>query len=152
MFSKKLDFLPPEITLYHKGLLYHTSIISIIISILAIYEIILLTIINITRLLNRKKEIPKMSSFICFIEDAGEIPIDSSSLFHFLSISKNPNNSDDQEFDFRSFRAIRLDIYLEDYLDNQNLSNFDHWLYGPCNNDSDTKGISSLILIQLINL
>ena len=93
-----------------------------------------------------------MSSFITFIEDAGEIPINSSSLFHFLSISKNPNNSDDQEFDFKSFRAIGLDIYLEDYLDNQNLSNFDHWLYGPCNNDSDTKGISSLILIQLINL
>ena len=31
------------------------------------------------------------------------------------------------------------------YLQDKNLSRYDHWLYGICNNDTDTKGIGHLI-------
>ena len=48
-------------------------------------------------------------------------------------------------FDFTLFRIIGLETYYEVFLYDQNLSNYDHWLYGKCNNQTDTKGISHLI-------
>ena len=47
--------------------------------------------------------------------------------------------------DFRSFRIIGLDVHYSDYLKNKNLSNYNFWLYGYCNNETDTKGINHLI-------
>ena len=40
---------------------------------------------------------------------------------------------------------------MEDYINDKNLSKFDHWLYGPCNNETDTKGISHLITQEYFN-
>ena len=50
-------------------------------------------------------------------------------------------------FDFYSFRIIGIDTYYQNYIDdrNRNLSNYNHWLYGKCNNDSFTKGIENPI-------
>ena len=76
-----------------------------------------------------------------------EFPINSSSLFHFISIS-NVNNFDlELGFDFYSFRIIGIDTYYQNYVDdkNRNLSNYKHWLYGKCNNDTDTEGIGYLM-------
>lgn len=144
MFLKEFDFLSPGITLYHKGLLYNTSTISIIISIIAIFEVILISIIYLSRLINRNNEVPKMSIFSSFIEDVGKTSINSSSLFHFININKDPKNPDEQSFDFENFRAIGFDTFTENYLLNKNISNYDHWLYGPCDKN-DTKDIEYLI-------
>lgn len=40
---------------------------------------------------------------------------------------------------------------MEDYINDKNLYKFDHWLYGPCNNETDTKGISHLITQEYFN-
>ena len=80
-----------------------------------------------------------------FIEDAGEFPINSSSFFHFISIVKNTHHPELEEFDFTYFNLIGLDTYTKDYENGDDLKNYNHWLYGFCNNETDTKGISHLI-------
>lgn len=44
------------------------------------------------------------------------------------------------------FRAIGIDKQFEGfYINSKNITRFEHWLYGKCNNDNDIKGISYLI-------
>jgi len=147
MFLKKLDFLSPNITLYHKGSLSHNSWMSGLLSIFSWVIIILCGVYYSLDLIKRQD--PKAFFYNRFVEDSGEFLINSSSLFHYISISDineiDPNN--DMGFDFYSFRIIGIDTYYQNYvLDiNRNLSNYKHWLYGKCNNDSYTEGIGNLI-------
>ena len=150
MFLKKIDILSSQITLYNKGLLYHSSVISILLSIISFLIIIAVFILQFL-LFFFHIEKPKVNFYNILAEETGTIPINSNSLFHFISINKDVNNQNDQEFDFESFRIIGFETYLEDYINDKNLSKFDHWLYGPCNNESDTQGISYLITQEYFN-
>jgi len=145
-FMKKIDFLSPQITLYNKGLLHHTTLISSILTILAVFEIFIISINYLNSISNRDIQKPQISSISCFIEDAGILPISSKGFFHFISITKNRMSPNEQEFDFQIFRAIGFETYIDDYKNNKNLSEFDHWLYGPCNKKSDGKELDSLII------
>ena len=146
MFLKQIDILSPEITLFYKGSLSHSSIISGILTIIAFVIIALCSIIYIKDILFRNAEEPKVSTYTRFLEDAGEFPINSSALFHFISIVKDSHNPEDEEFDFTSFNLIGLDTYIQDYITDNNLTKYNHWIYGFCNNESDTIGISHLII------
>ena len=130
MVCKEIDILSPQITLYNKGLLYHSSKISVILSIIAIILIFFSFIINFV-MFYFKVETPKMNSYFIFVEDSGNIQISHSNLFHYINIYNK--SSSKKEFDFESFRIIGFDTYLDNYLNNKNLSSIDHWLYGPCN-------------------
>ena len=143
MFIKRLDYLSPSVTFYHQGLLSHASILSGIISAFAIFVIIYCSIYFSLELINKKE--PKAFSFNRFIEDSGIFPINASSLFHFISIASLSNNYVDDGVDFTTFNIIGFEEYYEAYLSNKNLSNFDHWLYGRCSNQTDTEKISHLI-------
>jgi len=140
---KKLDFLSPKITLYHKGDLSHSSWMSGILSLIQIIIIILCGIYYSLDLIFRRE--PRAFFYYRFISNAGFHPVNSSSLFHFISISTNEDIAVDSDFDFSGFRVIGIDSYYVNYLENPNLTNIDHWLYGKCNNSSDTKGIGYLI-------
>jgi hypothetical protein len=142
---KKIDFLSPQITLYNKGLLYHTTLISSLLNILAIFEIFIISLNYLRSISNRDIQKPQVSSMSYFIDDVGILPISSKGAFHFISITKNRMNQNEQEFDFQIFRAIGFETYIDDYRNNKNLSEFDHWLYGPCNKENDAKGLDSLI-------
>jgi len=71
-------------------------------------------------------------------------PINSSSLFHFISLGNIETNTIYHEFDFRNFRIIGLDSNYVKYLEDKNFEKYDHWLYGFCNNETDTEGIGYL--------
>ena len=144
MLLKKIDILSPQITLYYKGSRTHSSIISGILTIITFLLIVSCSINYSFFLFNRQKEIPKVSTFNMFIEDSGEFPINSSSLFHFISALRDLNHPENEEFDFTRFNLVGIDTYVVDESD-QDLSKYNHWLYGFCNNDTDTKGISHLI-------
>ena len=75
------------------------------------------------------------------------ICINSSSIFHFINFKDNGGkNPGEKGFDFTFFRAIGIDKQFEGfYVNAPNINIMNHWLYGKCNNDSDTKGISYLI-------
>ena len=89
-----------------------------------------------------KWENPKAYFFIRFVDDAGLFPINSSSIFHYISLSHKTNI---KPFDFYSFRIIGLETYYADYIHNRNLSNLNHWIYGFCNSEKDDKDLSNLI-------
>ena len=76
-----------------------------------------------------------------YVEEAGIFPLNSSSLFHFIKLG-NTSSNDNSDIDFESIRIIGIDLPLDNYLSNNNLTKFNHWLYGPCNkNDIDNKTI-----------
>jgi len=143
MFIKRLDFLSPPITFYHQGLLFHSSFFSGILSIISIILIITLTVYYSMELIERKD--PKSISYNTFIEDSGIFPMNASSLFHFISVASKENNFISDGIDFSLFRIIGLEDYFEYYLNDNNLSNYNHWLYGKCNNSVDIEGIKHLI-------
>ena len=145
MFLKEIDILSPEITLFYNHSLSHSSKISGILTIIAILIIILCSIFYIKDILNRNKEIPKVSSYNLYTNDAAEFPINSSSFFHFISIVKDPNHPEIEEFDFTSLNIIGIDTYTKNYENDNNLTKYNHWLYGFCNREKDLKGISNLV-------
>ena len=145
MFLKEIDILSPEITLFYNHSLSHSSKISGIITIITILIIIFCSIFYIKDILNRDKEVPKVSSYNICTQDAGEFPINSSSFFHFISIVKDPHHPEEEEFDFTYFNLIGLDTYTEDYENENDLKKYNHWLYGFCNKETDIKGINDIV-------
>jgi len=138
-----LDFLSPPITFYHQGLLFHSSLFSGILSIISIILIITLTVHYSMELIEKKD--PKYFSYNGFIEDSGIFPMNASSLFHFISVASKKSNFINDGIDFSLLRIIGLEDYFEIYLNDKNLSNYNHWLYGKCNNIMDIEGIKHLI-------
>ena len=143
MFLKEIDFLSSPISLFYRGYLSHSSFLSGILSILTIIIIIFLSIFQIKNLFNRDKEIPLSTSFTYFTDDAGTIQINNSSLFHFISFD-DYNDRGNEEFKFSYFNVIGIEDIFANYENNPNINNYNHWLYGLCNNDSDIKGIENI--------
>lgn len=143
MIIREFDFLSPPITFYHKGSLSHSSIVSGIISSFSVIIIFSLAIYFSLEIIQRKN--PAAFYFNTFVEEAGTFPINASSFFHFLNMYKESSETYDKGINFTYFRIIGLDTYFHYYLQDKNLSKYDHWLYGYCNNDSDTEGIGYLI-------
>lgn len=143
MFIKYLDFISPPITFHHKGHLSHFSVVSGIISIISLVIIIIIAVQFSLQIIKRRN--PAAYYFNSFTKDAGVFPLNSSSLFHFISIAQNTSNLVDEGVNFRNFRIVGFNTFFDDYRDHGNISNYEHWLYGKCNNKTDTEGISHLI-------
>ena len=146
MFLKKLDFLSPNITFYNKGNLSHSSIFSGILSIISIIIIILFGLDYLLDMILKKD--PKVFNYKTFIEDAGIFSMNFTSLYHFISIGLISNISSDFKHggvDFGFFRIIGFEMLFDIYLQNPNLSNFDHWLYGKCENLGKNEEIGEII-------
>ena len=137
---KYLDYLSPPITFYHKGFLSHSSILSGILSIISFSLIIILAVQFSFDLIKRQN--PTSFFFNRFIEDSGTFYFNSSGLFHFISLALGKDNFIENGVDFTIFRIIGLDFYYSNY--DEEITKNNHWLYGLCNNESDTNGISHL--------
>ena len=144
MFIKNFDYLSPSITFYYQGAHSHTSIISGILSIISIIIIIIFAGYYLYELISRKDL--NAFYFKSFIEESGSFPLNASSFFHFISLGESYTGDDWHEgVNFTEYRIIGLETYLVNYINDRNISHFNHWIYGICNNNSDTEGISHLI-------
>ena len=143
MFLKRVDFLSPPITFYHKGYLSHPSILSGILSIVSMILILILAVYYSLEIIQRNN--PKIFSYTTFVEEAGTFPMNSSHLFHFISMTTALSNFVNDGINFTHFRIVGLEAYYEYYLESKNISEYEHWLYGRCNNNTDTQGISDII-------
>ena len=133
-----LDLISPKITLFYKNSLVHTSLSSIILSIIYVILLIIFTIIISLDFLLHKN--PQTIFFRRYVENAGFFPLNSSSIFHFISFGINNYNE-------KAFSIIGINNKREDLLKNPNETLFDHWIYGLCedNNINDKiKYISDL--------
>ena len=145
MILKKIDFISPEITLFYKGSLSHSSIISGIISLISCSIIICISIYYFLSLIYRERDCPKIANNHQYIEDAGIFPLNSSSFFHFISFNEEGNHSYYENFDFTNFNLIGLEIYFQAYENDKDLTKYNHWLYGYCNKEIDIKGIENIV-------
>ena len=142
MMLKKCDFFSPHITLYFKGENIHSLIFSGILSIIS-YSIIFA--FGIYYSLNYVYKInPDIYHYTKYIEDAGIFPLNSSSLFHFIHLG-NTLDLQHQNIDFESVRIFGFKYTIDNYISNNNLSRYEHWLYGPCY-INDTKNIEDIII------
>ena len=139
---KYFDLLSPPITFYYNGYNSHASITSGVLNIIS-YLIILSCAGYFLSTITKRKN-PKVFYSYNYNEDAGTFDINSSSLFHFISIESKSRYSKNLGFDFLKFRILGLDRYFEHYLYSKNISHFDHWLYGKCSKENYTKNISGL--------
>ena len=137
-----MDLISPPVTLYYKGEQSHPSIYAGILTII-VYSISLAICISyaIDFFLHKN---PSVCYYNRYIEDAGEFPINSSSMFSFIQILDTVSNLPDA-IDFDSIRVIGIEQTIDTYEKNINLTQYDHWLYGPCDNKTDTKDINYLI-------
>jgi len=143
MFIKNLDYLSPPITFYYTGSLSHSSVVSGILSIFSFALIIAIAIYFSMDLIQRKN--PTAFYYNHFVDDSGIFPMNSSSLFHYISLQDAKNNHRDSGVDFTIFRVIGMETFFTQYLNNNNnISKFNHWLYGPCKN-VNIEGIKYLI-------
>ena len=142
MFLKYLDFLSPSIPFFYNGSNAHASSTSGILNLIS-YTIIIICGIYFLSFLTEKKS-PKIFNSNYYNEDAGIFNINSSSLFHFISIEKKSRYNQKIGFDFLKFRIIGFDRNFEHYLYSGSIYHFSHWIYGKCKNEDYTKNISGL--------
>ena len=144
MFLKKLDWISPPITLYYRGENSHVSIYSALLSIVAYVLTFAASIYYALQFIERNS--PKAYFFQRYVDDAGNFPVNSSQMFNFIQVS-NPEINEKVPLDFSAFRIVGFDdVYSDDYIDDPSIvKRKNHWVYGKCNNDSDTRGISYLI-------
>ena len=138
-FFSKIDLISPKITLYYKGELLHPSIFSGLLSLICCTFVVLAGIYYLREVFLKKN--PTAFFFNRFVQDAGIFPLNSSSMFNYVQISKN---DEAVMIDFDSVRFIGLDRSIEMYILNPNLTDYDHWIYGKCNNDTDIGGIRNI--------
>ncbi len=141
MFLKNFDFLSPPITLYYKSQNSHSSFFSVILTILAYFICLVFAFFYTFHFINNSN--PNAYYYNRFVEEAGEFPVNASSMFSFIQIKDTRLNIPDiVDFDILNI------IGIEETIDNYNYTNLDkynHWLYGPCNNSTDIEGIEELI-------
>ena len=154
MFIKKCDIITPPITLYFRGEEKHHSIWSGILSIISITIICVVSVYYALKFINREN--PSAFFFNKYVEDAGVYPVNASSIFHFIQLVDTVSNQP-IPMDFQAFRIIGFDeVYYNSYITDDDgytpkqrkPNEFNHWLYGPCNNKSDTEGIGDLITFK----
>ena len=144
MYFKKIDMLSPYITLYFKGAKKHSSKFSVILSIIAYIFVVITGIYYIIDFVTKKN--PKTYFFNRYVDDAGDFPLNSSLMFNFIQIF-DLNKKEAIPFDYSKIRVIGSDEVLHnEYMNDPNIIlTKNHWLYGYCNNSTDTKGIGYLI-------
>ena len=145
MFFKKIDFISPEITLFYQGSLSHSSIISGVISFISCSIIICISLYCFLGLFDREKDCPKIANNNQYIEDAGIFTLNSSALFHFISFVEDGSQQYYEKFDFTSFNLIGFENYGQNVENGNDLTKYNHWLYGFCSKENDIKGIEDLV-------
>ena len=128
MFLKKVDFLSSDITLFYKGQDHHSSIASGILSILmGIFIIFLIGYLSIDII---KKQHPTSFYFTKFIEEIGTMPLNSSSLFHYISLIDY--NGIEMDIDIKALNIIGVSVNDGIYTEDNDISKFSHWIYEYC--------------------
>ena len=139
-----LDWISSPITLYYTDENAHVSIPSAILSIIAYALVVVAGFYYALLFINRGS--PKSYFFTRYVEDAGTFPVNHEQMFNFIQVS-NPKTNQKVPLDLSAFRIIGFDdLQSEYYMDNPSIiKTKNHWIYGYCNNDSDTQEIGYLI-------
>ena len=134
---KFLDFISPPITLYYKGESKHTSKMSILLSFLSITTLLVLSIIYCLDFILHKN--PTSYYYIRYIEDTGVFPLNSSSMFHFISFGNA------SVWDTSAFSVIGVGVSELGYIAIKDVEDFDFWIYEKCEGSIDAGNKINLL-------
>ena len=135
MFLQYFDLISPPITLFYKREERHINIISGVLSIITYAFIVSALFYYGFEFYHRR-----LNTFYFYntmIDDAGIFPLNSSSMFHYVTVGK-------KSIDFRAVNVIGINKYITYYMNNDDITKIDHWVYGPCNLE-DAKGMENII-------
>jgi hypothetical protein len=135
--------LSPPITLFFKGENIHSSIFSGILTIVAYIISFIFGIYYSLEFIQKNN--PSVFFFDRYTKDSGEFTFNSSSIFHYIELKNSSKENLLSPIDFNMVRIIGLESITIDNYPTTNLINTPHWLYGLCNNSTDTESIGYLI-------
>ena len=142
MFFKKFDRISPLITLSFKGENMHSSILSGILTILGYALTTLFGISYAIDFVEKKK--PSAYFYNRFIKDAGKFNLNPQSLFHYFYFL-NKTNSKIVPLDLNKVRIIGIENITTDNYASIDLESTNHWVYGHCKREIDSRNIGHLI-------
>ena len=120
-----LDFISPDVHLYYKGRTKHSSIFSVIISIISFIVLMILSVVFALEFILHKN--PTAFYYNKFVDDIGVFYLNHSSFFHFVSFDNY------SAYSKKAFSLVGVQNSIEStYIANNNESNFDHWIYDKC--------------------
>ena len=149
MFIKKCDFISPKMTLYFKGEKVHYSIFSGIVTIVAYLLIFGFVIYYLVRFIIKKD----LTTYYYnkYANEVQSFPLNYSSIFHYIQLFNKKGNQQNLEINYNYARIIGLDRGIETYKELYNLSLHNHWIYGPCDYETDAGGLTHLIDIDIFS-
>ena len=148
MFIYKLDWLTPPITLYYQGDLIHSSITSVIISLIGYCSSIVIGLYLSVDFFKRKS--PTVFYFNRYTEDSGIYALNSEGVFHNFQFITT-TGATPVPIDTTYIRVIGTERSIQEYIKDNHTSLYDHWVYGLCDNGTDIKGIENLYEYDTFN-
>ena len=142
-----MDMLSPHITLYYKRKNIHPSVISGVLTLLVFIFILVVGLIYFIRYINREN--PTAYFFNRFVKDIGDFSFADGNFFNYIQLFTN-RYREIIEIDFDKIEIIGYNISLDTIL-NAGYYRFDHWLYGKCNSEVDSKELENLINKELFD-
>ena len=144
---QSFDILSPEISLYYKGKLRHSSNCSGFLSIISLLLVIFFSIFFSQDLIYKTN--PTAFYYNRFIEQIHPVNLNSSGLFHIINLNYGTSQL---EFN-RLFTIVGVENHLR-YFDFSNLTSFNHYIYDYCE-ENDIIGIEdtfkSILQIKNVN-
>ena len=148
MHCSKLDWLTPPVTLYYRGELIHSSVVSVILSLIGYCSSIVIGVYLSWDFFQRKS--PTVFYFNRYVEDSGIYPINSEGVFNIFHIL-DTSTAVPRPIDFTYIRIIGTELSIQTYLERNNTPRDDHWIYGLCDNGTDIKGLEYLYDYPIFN-
>ena len=131
--------ISPPVTLFFKGADNYPSIFAAILTIIVYVGIFAFTIYYFFGFINKTN--PTAFFFDRFIEDSGIFPLNATLLFHYIGL-KDIRIEGSYPIDFDKVRIIGFkDVTIDNYYAYTDLETIPHWIYGLCNNSTDTEKI-----------
>jgi len=125
-FLSFIDIISPKITLYYKGQTKHSSLPSQIISIITLLTLTILSVIFSLDFFLKKN--PTCFYYNRYIDDTGIFPLNSSSMFHFISF-------ENYNWDPKAFSMIGVGVSENKYISIKDNTDFNFWIYEKCTSD-----------------
>ena len=136
-----MDMLSPHITLYYKRKSIHPSAISGVLTLIVYIFLLVVGLIYFIRYLNREN--PTAFFFNRFVKDIGNYSFADGNFFNYIQLVEG-RHREHIEVDFDKMEIIGYNISLDTIL-SAGYYRFDHWIYGKCNSEVDSKELENII-------
>ena len=136
-----MDMLSPHITLYYKRKSIHPSAISGVLTLIVYIFLLVVGLIYFIRYINREN--PTAYFFNRFVKDIGNYSFADGNFFNYIQLVQG-RSREIIEVDFDKMEIIGYNISLDTIL-NAGYYRFDHWIYGKCNSEVDSKKLENII-------